>query len=108
MARRIMALALVGAILFQGAQASMFMDASLELFEGMAADITNIGTYTLWASKIIYYSLVAPLLAPILGSVLARFYDGTLSISGVALDEALAIAGLHTEEYAFFFLMDSV
>ena len=84
------------------------MDSSLQLFTNMKANFTDLGTYTPWLADVIYYSFLAPLIAPILGSLIAEFYQGGLDISGVALDEALAIMGLHTEEYAFYFLMNSI
>ena len=106
MARRIMGLALIGAILFQGANASLFMDASLEFFTDMFDD--GMGGLTLWISRVIYYSFLAPIMAPILGTLIAELYAGSVAIDGVAADEALAIIGLHNEEYAFYFLMNSI
>ena len=76
MARRIMGLALIGAILFQGANASLFMDASLEFFENMFDD--GMGGLTNWIARVIYYSFLAPIMAPILGTLLAELYSGSI------------------------------
>ena len=74
----------------------------------MAANFTDIGTYTPWLVSIIFYSLVGPLLAPILGTIIVVLFDASVTASGVPFVEALAVLGLHNEEYAFFFLMQSV
>ena len=41
MARNIMMLALVGALVVSQAQASLYMDSSFDLFEGMKANIAD-------------------------------------------------------------------
>ena len=74
----------------------------------MAANFTDIGTYTPWLASIIFYSLVGPLLAPILGTIIVVLFDSSVTVSSVPFVELLAVLGLHSEEYAFFFLMQSI
>ena len=74
----------------------------------MAANFTDIGTYTPWLVSIIYYSLLGPLLAPVLGTIIVVLFDPSVTASSVPFVEALAVLGLHNEEYAFFFLMQSI
>ena len=111
MARNIMMLALVGALVVSQAQASLYMDASFDMFEGMKANIADYGSYIKWAIYSIYWGLT-PLIAPIIGGIVYNWYRSSNIITyegnSFEVKELLSILGLNNETQTFNFLLSFV
>ena len=112
MARSMLKLALIGALLMTGANASMYLDQTMTFFTALNADpSTIVSDLLMWALYVVWYSL-APLVAPILGSIVDNLFSGnvTIDMGGTSLDaaQAFAVVNLHSGKYAFNFLMNLV
>ena len=90
-------IALVAACIAFSAKATLYLDANVDMWSGMATNISDTTSYGKWAIYTIWYSF-APLVAPVLGTVVANIYQGTNTIdvgtSTIALGEGLAIYGI--------------
>ena len=94
-------------LLISTARASLYMDSFLTMIDGMFTDATDLSIYVKWGIDLVWFSL-APIVAPLIGGFVTNAFDGTNTLSGIPLDEVLAIAGVHNKDYALGFVMNLV
>ena len=97
MAKNILMIALVAACIAFSAKATLYLDANVDMWSGMATNIADTTSYGKWLIYTIWYSF-APLVAPVLGTIVAEIYQGTNTIdvngNSLALGQGLALYGL--------------
>ena len=73
MSVKVSMLALLGALMVSQANATLYMDVNVTLWDALAVDITDVGAYVAWALYMIWYSF-APLVAVVLGPIISNLF----------------------------------